>query len=339
MNTPHRHSRRCILRAGAAATLALAWQHASGQASAQTARTSLPDRTITLVVPFAAGGATDVVSRLVAQYLGQELRRSVVVENLSGAGGTVGAARVARAAADGTTLLMGTIASHVLNPIGMSSVTYDPQRDFTPISLVATVPCVLLVNANVPAHTVQALISLLKAQPGRFNYASSGVGTPTHLSGELFQALTGVKMTHVPYKGGGPATVDLIAGHVAIYFDVLSGAAAHIRAGSVRALAVTTRQRTAAFPDLPTLAESGVADYESWTWNAIFGPANMPQSIAQELSRAVQTVVALPEVQTRLQELSATPVGSTPEALTVLVAAETRKWGGIIESIGGLQRN
>jgi len=330
---PPRYTRRSVLRAGVAATLALAWQHTSAQTS------DLPDRAITLLVPFAAGGATDVVSRLIAQYLGQQLQRSVVVENMSGGGGTIGAARVARAAADGTTLLMATIASHVLNPLSMPGVAYDPQRDFTPISLVATVPCVLLVNPNVPVHTVQELIALLKSQPGRFNYASSGVGTPTHLSGELFKALIGVQMTHIPYKGGGPATIDLIAGHVPIYFDVLSGAAAHIRAGSVRALAVTTRERTAAFPDLPTIAESGVAGYESWTWNALFAPANLPPAIAQELSRAVQTVVALPEVRARLQELSATPVGSTPEALTALVASETKKWGGIIESMGGLQRD
>jgi len=254
---PHRHTRRSVLRAGTAATLALAWQRVWGQTPGQaSAPTSLPERAITLVVPFAAGGATDVVSRLVALYLGQQLQRSVVVENMSGGGGTIGAARVARATADGTTLLMATIASHVLNPISMPGVAYDPQRDFTPVSLVATVPCVLLVNADVPAHTVQELIALLKSQPGRFNYASSGVGTPTHLSGELFKALTGVQMTHIPYKGGGPATIDLIAGHVPIYFDVLSGAATHIRAGSVRALAVTTRERAAAFPDLPTIAEA-----------------------------------------------------------------------------------
>jgi len=287
---------------------------------------------------FFGGRGYDVVARLVAQHLGQQLQRSVVVENVGGGGGTVGAARAARAVADGTTLLMATIASHVLNPLSMPNVSYNPEQDFTPISLVATVPCVLLVNPAVPAHTVQELVALLKSQPGQFSYASSGVGTPTHLSAELFKSLAGVDMVHVPYKGGGPATIDLIAGHVPIYFDVLSGAAAHIRAGSVRALAVTTRERDVAFPDLPTVAESGVPGYEYWTWNAIFGPAGMSPAVAQELGRAVQAVVALPEVRARLEELSATPVGSTPEALTELVAAETRKWGEIIKSIGGLSR-
>jgi len=196
----HLFTRRRVLGAGIAAALTLAWQRAAGQSQAVSA---LPDRAITLLVPFAAGGATDVVARLVAQHLGQYLQRSVVVENVGGGGGTVGAARVARAAADGTTLLMATIASHVLNPLSMPNVSYNPEQDFTPISLVATVPCVLLVNPAVPAHSVQELVALLKSQPGQFSYASSGVGTPTHLSGELFKALTGVQMTHIPYKGGG----------------------------------------------------------------------------------------------------------------------------------------
>jgi len=203
----------------------------------------------------------------------------------------------------------------------------------------ASTPGVLVVRPDLPAQDVKSLLALSKSAPSLLNMSSAGTGSINHLMGEYFQNVADVKWAHIPYKGSSPALIDLMAGRVDVMMDIVPTAAPYVKSGKLRALAVTTRQRTAAFPDLPTLAESGVADYESWTWNAIFGPANMPQSVAQELSRAVQTVVALPEVQTRLQELSATPVGSTPEALTALVAAETRKWGGIIESIGGLQRD
>lgn len=323
--------RRNWLKAATAALLAgpLAWP----------AHASLPKGPITLVVPFAAGGATDVVSRLVAQKLGERIQRTVVVENIGGGGGAIGAAKVARAAPDGNTLLMGTIATHVINPLSMAKLPYNAQTGFTPISLIATVPNVLLVSSSVKARNVQELIALVKAQPGQFSYGSSGVGTPPHLSGELFKTMAGLDMVHVPYKGGGPAMSDLLAGQIPILFDVLTGAASHIRAGSVRALAVTTKERAASFPDLPTVAESGVPGYETWTWNAIFGPAKLPRPMVDELSHALQAVVAMPDVQARLKELSATPVGSTPETLATLVKTETDKWRAVIQSIGGLQRD
>lgn len=330
----HSFSRRQIVRAGASGLLGLALAPARAQGTGP----ALARGPLTLVVPFAAGGATDVVSRLVAQKLGERLQRSVVVENLGGGGGSMGAARVARAVPDGHTLLMGTIATHVINPLSMAGLPYNAQRDFTPVSLVATVPNVLLVHASVKAANVQELIALVKARPGQFSYGSSGVGTPPHLSGELFKAMAGLDMGHVPYKGGGPAISDLMAGHIPVLFDVLTGAAAHIRAGSVRALAVTTRERIASFPGIPTVAESGVAGYETWTWNAIFGPAGLPRPVVDELGQALQAVVSLPEVQARLRELSATPVGSAPEALAALVRSETDKWRGVIQSIGGLKR-
>lgn len=331
----HRSTRRLWMHASASSLLGLAF----APVLAQPAASALPKGPITLVVPFAAGGATDVVSRLVAQKLGERLQRTVVVENLGGGGGAIGAAKVARAAPDGHMLLMGTIATHVINPLSMAQLPYNAQTGFTPISLVATVPNVILVNQTVKARTVQELIALVKAQPGKFGYGSSGVGTPPHLSGELFKAMTGLEMGHVPYKGGGPAMSDLVAGHIPILFDVLTGAASHIRAGSVRALAVTTRERVASFPDIPTLAESGVPGYETWTWNAIFGPAGVPRPIVDELSQALQAVVAMPDVQAKLKDLSATPVGSTPEVLAVLVKTETDKWRAVIQSIGGLKRD
>lgn len=328
-------SRRHLLHVSASAVTGLALS----PVTAQPGDATLPKGPITLVVPFAAGGATDVVSRLIAQKLGERIQRTVVVENVGGGGGAIGATKVARAAPDGNTLLMGTIATHVINPLTTAKLPYDAQTGFTPVSLIATVPNVLLVNPKVKASTVQELIALVKSQPGKFNYGSSGLGTPPHLSGELFKSMTGLEMAHVPYKGGGPAMSDLMAGHIHIFFDVLSGAASHIRAGSARALAVTTRERVASFPDIPTMAESGVPGYETWTWNGIFGPAGLQRPVAEELSRALQSVVALPDVQARLKELSATPVGSTPDVLATLVRTETDKWRGVIQSIGGLNRD
>lgn len=298
----------------------------------------LPKGPITLVVPFAAGGATDVVSRLVAQKLSERTGRAVVVDNTAGGGGTVGANKVRRAVPDGNTLLMGTVATHAIQPLAFKPAPYDPQKDFTPISLLATVPNVLLVSNSVKANTVTELIALLKAQPGTYNYGSSGVGTPPHLSGELFKSMAGVEMAHVPYKGGGPAMMDLVGGQIPVMFDVLTGAAQHIRSGAVRAIAVTTSQRVASFPNIPTIAEAGVPGYETYTWNAIFGPAGLPKATAEALSRELQAVIALPEVQTKLKELSATPVGSTPDVLARLVASEQGKWRPVIQTMGGLSR-
>jgi len=324
-------SRRDLMKWGVAATLGAPLPHAFAQSV-------LPRGPITLVVPFSAGGATDVVSRLVAQKLSERIAHSVVVENVAGGGGAIGAAKVAKAAADGSVLLMGTVATHAINPLSTPPSPYDAQRDFAPISLIATVPNVLLVSASVKAQNVQELIAQLKAQPGKFSYGSSGVGTPPHLSGELFKSMAGVDIGHVPYKGGGPAMTDLVGGHIPILFDVLTGAASHIRAGSARALAVTTSKRSPSFPDVPTLAEAGLPGYETYTWNAVFGPAKLQRPLVELLSRELQAVVAMPDVQAKLKDLSAVPVGSTPEVLDTLVKSELGKWGAVIKSIGGLKR-
>ncbi|WP_431120986.1 Bug family tripartite tricarboxylate transporter substrate binding protein [Variovorax paradoxus] len=324
-------SRRDLMKWGVAATLGAPLPHAFAQSV-------LPKGPITLVVPFSAGGATDVVSRLVAQKLSERIAHSVVVENVAGGGGAIGAAKVAKAAADGSVLLMGTVATHAINPLSTPPSPYDAQRDFAPISLIATVPNVLLVGASVKAQNVQELIAQLKAQPGKFSYGSSGVGTPPHLSGELFKSMAGVDIGHVPYKGGGPAMTDLVGGHIAILFDVLTGAASHIRAGSARALAVSTSKRSPSFPDVPTLAEAGLPGYETYTWNAVFGPAKLQRPLVELLSRELQAVVAMPDVQAKLKDLSAVPVGSTPEVLDALVKSELGKWGAVIKSIGGLKR-
>lgn len=311
---------------------------ATGIAMAATAssfaQTDLPKGIITLVVPFAAGGATDVVSRLVAKKIGDLTGRTVVVENVAGAGGVVGAQKVARAPRDGSVLLMGTVSTHTINPLAAATPPYDPIRDFTPISLVATVPNVIVVNPKVKAQNVGELMALARAEPGKISYGSSGIGTPPHLSGELFKTMAGVNMTHVPYRGGGPAMADLISGHIPVLFDVLTGAASHIRGGTARAIAVTTPTRSPSFPNVPTVAEAGLKGYETYTWNAIFGPAGVPKNVADALSREFQRAVAEPDVQEKLKELSAIPVGSSPEALTAHVKAEIDKWGPVIKSIG-----
>lgn len=297
------------------------------------AQTTLPKGPITLVVPFAAGGATDIVSRLIAKKVTEKSGVTIVVENVSGGGGVVGAQKVARSAKDGTVLLMGTVSTHAINPIARRFSTYHPLKDFTPISLVATVPNVIVVNPSVPAKDVKELIALIKSQPGKLSYGSSGVGTPPHLSGELFKSMAGLDMQHVAYKGGGPAMTDLIAGNIPILFDVLTGAAGHIKSGRARAIAVTTPQRSPSFPELPTVAESGLKDYETYTWNAIFGPAGVPPGVALALSKEFQKAVADPEVMARMKEISAIPVGSTPEALTAHVTSELEKWEPVIKAI------
>jgi tripartite-type tricarboxylate transporter receptor subunit TctC len=334
---PSKLSRRGLIQWAAAATLGATTASAFAQ-TAPAALTALPKGPITLVVPFAAGGATDVVSRLIGQKLAERIGRTVIIENVAGGGGAIGAAKVAKAAPDGNVLLMGTVATHAINPLSMTPSPYDPQKDFTPVSLIATVPNVLLVSNTLKVQNVKELIALLKAQPGKFNYGSSGLATPPHLSGELFKAMAKVDIAHVPYKGGGPAMSDLIGGQIPILFDVLSGAASHIRGGTVRAIAMTLDQRAPSFPDLPTMAEAGLPGYETYTWNAIFGPAGLPRPLVDALSKELVAVVALPEVQAKLKELSALPVGSTPEVLAALVKSDLDKMGALIKSIGGLKR-
>lgn len=320
-------ARRKALLALASCAAALTWSTSS------LAQAALPKGPITLVVPFAAGGATDIVSRLVAKKVTEKSGVSIVVDNVGGGGGVVGAQKVARASKDGAVLLMGTVSTHAINPIARGYSTYHPLKDFTPVSLVATVPNVIVVNPSVPAQNVRELISLIKSQPGKMGYGTSGVGTPPHLSGELFKSMAGLDIEHVPYKGGGPAMTDLISGNIPVLFDVLTGAASHIKGGRARAIAVTTPQRSPSFPDVPTVAESGLKGYETYTWNAIFGPAGMSPAVAAALAKEFQRAVAEPDVQEKFKELSAIPVGSTPEALAAHVKAELDKWGPVIKAI------
>lgn len=313
---------KSILAAGVLAATALAG----------AAHAAFPDRTVTLVVPFAAGGSTDVVARVIAERMSADLGQPVVVQNVAGAGGSLGAGNVARAEPDGYTILMGTVATHALNPLMLKTKPYDAEKDFAPISLLVVVPNVLVVNPQLPAKTVAELLALLKANPDKYSYASSGNGTPLHLSGELFNSMAGVKMQHVPYKGSGPALNDLIGNQVSIMFDNLPSSSGHIKAGTLRALAVTTAERAPSFPDVPTMAEAGIPGYETYTWNALFAPAGTPKPVIDRLNAAAKAALANPGVAGRMKDFSATIVASTPEALGAHVKAEVAKWGPVVRA-------
>ena len=298
--------------------------------SAQT----FPTRTITMVVPFAAGGSTDVVARIIAQKMSEGLGQQVIVENVAGAGGSTGAARVVKADPDGYTILMGTVATHALNPLMLKRKPYDAVTDFSPVSLLVLVPNVLVVHPSVPAKTVPELIALLKADPSKYNYASSGVGTPLHLSGELFKSMAGVSMQHIAYRGAGPALNDLVAGQVPIMFDNLPSSSEFIRAGTLRGIAVTTKERAPSFPDMPTIAEGGLPGYETYTWNALFAPPGTPKAVVDRLNAEALKAVKDAGVQEKLKTFSATVVGSTPDALAAHVKAEIAKWTPVVKEAG-----
>lgn len=292
---------------------------------------SFPTRSITLVVPFAAGGSTDVVARIVGQKMSEILGQQVVIENRAGAGGNIGAAAVAKAAPDGYTILMGTISTHTLNPIMGKTKPYDPVKDFAPIALLVNVPNVLVVHESLGVNSVQELIALLKKEPGKHSYASSGNGTPLHVSGELFKRMTGTDMQHVPYRGAGPAMNDLVGGQIKIMFDNLPASAPFIRQGQIKALAVTVKERVPGF-DIPSMAEAGFKDYETYSWNALFAPANTPPDVIARLNAAANAAIKDPAVQNRLRELSAVTVGSTPEQLAEHVKRELAIWEPVIKA-------
>jgi tripartite-type tricarboxylate transporter receptor subunit TctC len=291
-------------------------------------------RPVTLIVPFPAGGSTDLVARAVATKIGDILGQPLVIVNLEGSGGNVAAATAARAEPDGYTLLMGTAATHAINPALYRSMPYDPVADFAPISLLVAVPNVLVVHPDFPAGDVAQLIALLKANPGKYSYASAGVGTPGHLSGELFKSMAGVDMVHVPYKGGGPALVDVMEGYVPMMFDNLPSSTEPIRASKLRSLAVTTAQRAASMPDLPTVAESGLPGFETYSWNALFAPTGTPSAVIARLNEAAVAALADPELKAKLEGLGATVVGSTPEQLAAHVRAELAKWAPVVAASG-----
>ncbi|RWR13281.1 Bug family tripartite tricarboxylate transporter substrate binding protein [Paenirhodobacter populi] len=296
--------------------------------TATAAQADFPERTITMVIPFAAGGSTDLVGRVVAERMGRELGQQIVVQNVGGGGGSLGAAQVAEADPDGYTILMGTVATHALNPLILKQKPYDPVADFAPVSLLVVVPNVLAVNPELPVNTVQELIDLAKTDP--LAYASSGNGTPLHLSGELFKSMAGIEMTHIPYRGSGPALTDVLGNQVPVIFDNLPSASGHINSGKLRALGVTTAERAPSFPDVPTIAET-LPGYETYTWNALFAPAGTPPETIELLNAAAKVAMADPAVIDRMGTFSATIVASSPEELGAHVQAEMTKWEPVVQ--------
>jgi tripartite-type tricarboxylate transporter receptor subunit TctC len=302
--------------------------------SASALAQAYPNKPIRLVVPFPAGGTTDIVARDVAVQLSKALGQTVLVDNRPGAGGNIGADAVAKAPPDGYTLLMGTVGTHAINVSLYAKMPYDAIKDFAPVSLCAAVPNVMVVYPGLAVKTVDEFIALAKKEGSALAMASSGNGTSIHLSGELFKAMTGTALTHVPYKGSAPAITDLLGGQVHVMFDNLPSSIASIRAGKLRALAVTSGKRSAALPDVPTLDEAGLKGFEASSWFGVFAPAGTPKDIVNRLSEEIQKATAAAELQERFKAQGATPIGSTPEAFATHVSAEIAKWATVVKASG-----
>jgi len=302
---------------------------AGGTALAQ----DYPTKPVRLVVPNPPGGTTDILSRLVAEELTKTWPHPVVVEYKSGGAGYSGADFAAKSDPDGYTIIMQP-ASHATGPSIYKDLPYDPIADFAPVTLVASVPNVLIVNPDVPANSVEELIVLAKSKPGDLNFGSGGIGAITHLSGELFKQSTGVEMVHIPYAGSAPAITDLLGGQIEMMFENLPGAMGHIQAGRLRPLAVTSPERAVALPDVPTVAEAGVPGYEAVSWFGILAPAGTPEEIIDKLNTDIVAVIKKPEIQARLIELGTIPGGNTPEEFAAFIQAELDKWTKVITAAG-----
>jgi tripartite-type tricarboxylate transporter receptor subunit TctC len=326
--------RRTLLRAVPGALTALLFATVAtlpGHAGAQTA--GYPNKPVTIIVPFTAGGNTDAFARMVGDELDKALGQRFLVENKPGAGGNLGAAAVANAKPDGYTLGMGTVSTHAINPSLYKKLPFDPDKGFAPVSLIATLPNVLVVNPSINAKSVPELIELLKAEPEVHTYASSGPGTSPHLGAELFATRTGTKMTHVPYKGSGQSIMDVVAGHVDMVFDNIPTAAQQAKAGKVRALAVTSLERAPLLPDVPAMAEY-LPGFEATSWHGLFAPGGTPREIVEKVSSEVQRIMKLPHIQERMQAMGATPVGNTPEEFAQHISVERKKWAEVVKASG-----
>ena len=309
--------------AGLLLALCLPWQ-----ADAQAPK--YPDKPIKLMVGFSAGGGTDVAARIVAQKMSDGLGQSVLVENRPGASGLIAAEAVAKSAPDGYTLLMGSQTTLAVAPQLYRKYASDPAKDFSGVALAGISPLVLVVHPSVPAHSVKDVIALAKASPGRINFGSGGLGTTPHMAGELFAVTAGIKMQHVAYRGEAPAINDVLGGQLQLIFANLSAVIGNVRAGSLRALAVTSAQRSAAAPDIPTVAETALPGFDAATWFAVVTPAGTPREVVLRLNAEVQRVLAQPDVQQRFADLGMTSEASTPESLDALIKSEIAKWQQVI---------
>ena len=293
--------------------------------------TTYPTRPVTLVVPFAPGGGTDIGARLIANKLTQKWGQSVIVDNKGGAGGVVGVEIVAKAKADGYTLLFGNVGTQSINPSLYKKLPYNPETAFAPVSLVAELPFFLLTSTSFAPKSVKELIAYAKANPDKVTFASSGNGGSPHLSAEVFSAMAGVKMTHVPYKGGGPAMNDMMAGHVNILFASVLESVGHVKAGKLHALGVTTKTRSNALPDIPTISESGLTGYESGSWIGVLAPSGTPQAIVDKIAADVREASLSPDVREALGKQGANPVGSTPAQFKTLIDSDLKRYAKIIQ--------
>jgi tripartite-type tricarboxylate transporter receptor subunit TctC len=295
-----------------------------------------PSRPVRIVVSFSAGGPTDTVARVMGAKMGDLLGQQFVVENKVGAGGNIGADLVAKAAPDGYTLLMATVSTHAINPGLYKNMPYDPVRDFAPIGQIGVTPTLLGVHPSVPATDVKSLVAVIKENPGKFTYGSSGLGSILHLCGEQFKALAGgVNIVHVPYRGSAPMMSDLVGGQISMAFDATPTALPQAQSGAIRAIGAGMATRMRAMPELPTLQEQGLKGFECYTWNAILAPADTPQPIVDRLSEAIDKALADPAVLKRLQEAGIDPTpGSTPKQAAAFIKAELAKWAPIIKASG-----
>ena len=293
-----------------------------------------PNRPIRAIVPIAPGGGTDTTGRLVTTRLSEALGQQIVVDNRAGGGGTIGASIVAKAQPDGYTILFGSISTHGVNPAIYKNLPYDHIKDFAPVSLIGTVPNVLVVHPSLPVKSVSDLINYAKANPGKINYGSAGIGSPPHLSMELLKSMAGINLLHVPYKGAGPALAELLGGQTQVMCTSLAGQLPHIKAGRVRALAVTTAKRNPQLPDVPTMIEAGVPGYEVTIWYAVFTPAGVPKPIITRLNSELVKLLKMPEMKERMAQIGVDPAPSTPQELAAFVKSETAKWTKVVQEAG-----
>ena len=322
-----------VLSAAGAVMLAVTFASVANIASAQATAPSFPDKPLRIVVTFTTGGAPDTLARILSEKLSNVWGQAVVVDNKPGAGGNSGADFVAKAAPDGYTIVVGTVGTHSINPALYSKMPYDAVKDFTPITLLATTPNMLVINNDVPAKNLKDFIALGKKE-GKMTFASSGSGTSIHVSGELFKTMTGIDMVHIPYKGRATAIPDVLGGRVTMMFDNMPSSLQLVREGKLRALGVTSRVRSPAAPEIPTIAESGLPGFDAVSWFALFAPANTPKPIIDKWQTEVRRILKLPDVAKRLADAGLDAVGGTPEELAAYQKSEIAKWAKVVKDSG-----
>ena len=328
---PHSHATRRFALGSIASAVVLGAGLLGGTSALAQA---YPTKPVTIIVPFAAGGTTDILARIIGQALTAELGQSVVVDNRAGAGGNIGGQAAAKATPDGHTLFMGTVGTHAINASLYKKMPFDPVKDFAPLTRVANVPNLLVANPAQPYKSVKDLIAYAKANPGKVNFGSAGNGSSIHLSGELFKSLAKVDMQHVPYKGSAPAVTDLLGNQIGIMFDNMPSAIQHVRSGKLVPLAVTTAKRSPELPNVPTIAEAGVPGYEATSWFGMFAPAGTPAPVLAKLNAAIVKVLAQPDVKKKINEQGAEVYSETPEQFAAFIQAESVKWGKVVKESG-----